>query len=281
MSGDVEERSESLTPRQLGIQKRLKKLKQRLLDHHLTHEEVDRLCEPDRINLKFGRLNRRKQGEFEFMIGGRHFEVLSHTEAWEIKLPLPDLRYMEDISHWINQAKECSRQLSQKPHRWLSYRMLDDLRLMEVIPPVVKNAQLKTFVHEVYTKLKYTFDEKCNQLKESENQGIVLFGIAIRDPGLLENLCAVCDGLRDDMISLYQWILKEDEDISQESAPVDRLHELLVWLSWIASHLIEDAHRGGFRNLLLDGWWLEFWEIILLAAGDVERNPGPRQITGK
>lgn len=36
--------------------------------------------------------------------------------------------------------------------------------------------------------------------------------------------------------------------------------------------------RGGFRNLL-DGWWLEFWEIILLAAGDVERNPGPKQIT--
>ena len=39
--------------------------------------------------------------------------------------------------------------------------------------------------------------------------------------------------------------------------------------------------RGGFRNLLLDGWWLEFWEIILLAAGDVERNPGPTFMTGK
>ena len=168
--------------------------------------------------------------------------------------------------------------------------MLDDLRLMEVIPPAVKNAQLKTFVHEVYTKLKYTFDEMCNQLKERENQGTVLISLkfetdfhAIRDGHFkeLENLRAVCDGLRDDLISLYQWILKEDEDISQESTPVDRLHELLVWLSWITSHLIEDAHRGGFRNLLLDGWWLEFWEIILLVAGDVERNPGPRQITGK
>ena len=38
--------------------------------------------------------------------------------------------------------------------------------------------------------------------------------------------------------------------------------------------------RGGFKNLLLDGWWLEFWEIILLADGDVERNPGPRRIAG-
>ena len=31
-------------------------------------------------------------------------------------------------------------------------------------------------------------------------------------------------------------------------------------------------------NLLLDGWWLEFWGLLLLAAGDIERNPGP--ITG-
>ena len=37
---------------------------------------------------------------------------------------------------------------------------------------------------------------------------------------------------------------------------------------------------GGSRNVLLDGWWLEFWEIILLAAGDVERNPGPTFMTG-
>ena len=46
-------------------------------------------------------------------------------------------------------------------------------------------------------------------------------------------------------------------------------------------YLSEDGNRrGGFRNLLLDGWWLEFWEIILFVAGDVERNPGPRRVTG-
>ena len=38
--------------------------------------------------------------------------------------------------------------------------------------------------------------------------------------------------------------------------------------------------KGEFKNLLLDGRCLEFWEIILLAAGDVERNPGPRRMTG-
>ena len=59
---------------------------------------------------------------------------------------------------------------------------------------------------------------------------------------------------------------------------LQRLVQLFVCLLSIC--LSEDSQRGGFRNLLLDGWWLEFWEIILLAAGDVERNPGPTFMTG-
>ena len=70
-----------------------------------------------------------------------------------------------------------------------------------------------------------------------------------------------------------QWKDKEAREA------VHWLLQLLVWLLQV--YLSEESHRGGFRNLLLDGWWLEFWEIILLAAGDVERNPGPRQITGE
>ena len=59
------------------------------------------------------------------------------------------------------------------------------------------------------------------------------------------------------------------------------LSSLLVYQVLLVLCAVEDASRqgGGFRNFVLDGWWLEFWEIILLAAGDVERNPGPRQIT--
>ena len=59
------------------------------------------------------------------------------------------------------------------------------------------------------------------------------------------------------------------------------LDGLLVWLLVLCAVHVEDASHqgGGFRNLILDGWWLEFWEIVLLAAGDVESNPGPRQIT--
>ena len=56
---------------------------------------------------------------------------------------------------------------------------------------------------------------------------------------------------------------------------------LLLFMCLLSICLSEDSQRGGFRNLLLDGWWLEFWEIILLAAGDVERNPGPTFMTGK
>ena len=57
-------------------------------------------------------------------------------------------------------------------------------------------------------------------------------------------------------------------------------HILQLLIEWLSVYLCEEANRGGFRNLLLDGWWLEFWEIILLADGDVERNPGPRRMTG-
>ena len=55
---------------------------------------------------------------------------------------------------------------------------------------------------------------------------------------------------------------------------------LLLFVCLLSIYLSEADPQGGFKNLLLDGWWLEFWEIILLAAGDVERNPGPTFMTG-
>ena len=69
-----------------------------------------------------------------------------------------------------------------------------------------------------------------------------------------------------------KWQRQEFEDLLRIA------YNLFVWL--VALYDEEDAaHQDVIRNLVLDGWWLEFWEIILLAAGDVERNPGPRQIT--
>ena len=60
------------------------------------------------------------------------------------------------------------------------------------------------------------------------------------------------------------------------------LQQLLLLFACLLSLFLSEADsQGGFRNLLLDGWWLEFWEIILLAAGDVERNPGPTFMTGR
>ena len=88
----------------------------------------------------------------------------------------------------------------------------------------------------------------------------------------VKNLQATIGDMICNLRSLYRWIHKEDQMVSQEA--IDCLLQLL--LLWLSAYLSEDARRGGFRNLLLDGWWLE---IILLAAGDVERNPGPRQIT--
>ena len=58
-------------------------------------------------------------------------------------------------------------------------------------------------------------------------------------------------------------------------------HLLQQLVEWLMVYLSEDGGRGsGLSHLLLDAWWLEFWELILLASGDVERNPGPRRMTG-
>ena len=69
------------------------------------------------------------------------------------------------------------------------------------------------------------------------------------------------------------------ENISNflRSLYLDHLVQLLVL--WVEGYLSEDGCQGTSNDLLLDAWWLEFWELILLAAGDIERNPGP--ITGK
>ena len=64
---------------------------------------------------------------------------------------------------------------------------------------------------------------------------------------------------------------------------LERVAELLKVVSRLLMRLLYaylsvDGHQNTSNNLLLDGWWLEFWELVLLAAGDIERNPGP--ITG-
>ena len=60
------------------------------------------------------------------------------------------------------------------------------------------------------------------------------------------------------------------------------LERLESWESeWLNGCLTGNGAPGGLRNLLLDGWWLEFWDVVLLTDGDVERNPGPRRLIGR
>ena len=88
---------------------------------------------------------------------------------------------------------------------------------------------------------------------------------------------------------LEQKLVGKVQDLNCQLKEIElRRQEILLRIAYFSSLLVcqlvlyavhvEDAHQGGIRNLILDGWWLEFWEIILLAAGDVESNPGPRQI---
>ena len=107
---------------------------------------------------------------------------------------------------------------------------------------------------------------------------------------LLKLLNSVEPQKRLELMQLLEVELKRLEKSAQEGERLERLkllppleaykHILQHIIEWLSVYLCEESHRGGFRNLVLDGWWLEFWEIILLSAGDVERNPGPRQMTG-
>lgn len=113
--------------------------------------------------------------------------------------------------------------------------------------------------------------ESCDKLKDS-------IDAFTQGPLVLENIeVKEINCMIEELESLYHWIVLQREDLifwQRAQEAIDRLLRLFECL-----YAREDAHQGGFRNLLLDGWWLEFWEIVLLAAGNIERNPGPRIIT--
>ena len=154
-------------------------------------------------------------------------------------------------------------------------------------PPTLCNVRLQEFIQHTYATLKASLDRTIIELQEkrekpwsfkllsSKNYICIVGGYYESD--LINKLQEDVTDLIRDLRSLYQWIREEDKEVSQEA--LECLLQTLLGSFWLSVYLSEESHQGGFRNLLLDGWWLEFWEIILLAAGDVERNPGPRQIT--
>ena len=145
-------------------------------------------------------------------------------------------------------------------------------------PPTLRNTYLQEFIQHTYATLKASLIE--NSRKEHVLLAWYSYMIIDEDitPAAISELQDdVIDLIQDELRSLYQWICQEDKEISLEE--LEYLLQTLLSSFWLSVYLSEESHQGGFRNLLLDGWWLEFWEIILLAAGDVEKNPGPRQIT--
>ena len=81
------------------------------------------------------------------------------------------------------------------------------------------------------------------------------------------------------MASLYKKSIVKALTLPSEDGienPLQRLLLLVLFMCFWSMFM----SQGGFKNPLLDGGWLEFWQIILLAAGDVERNPGPTFMTG-
>jgi hypothetical protein len=108
--------------------------------------------------------------------------------------------------------------------------------------------------------------------------GVLDLDLLQRDPALRE-LKQKLHNLKCEFEQKLQELNCRQKQILLRVAYLDS--QLLAWLLVLyAVHVEDAAHQGGgLRNLVLDGWWLEFWEIVLLAAGDVERNPGPRQIT--
>ena len=177
---------------------------------------------------------------------------------------------------------EIEEKLKQLPKRNGSLRLQKTLKYERAMlspskplnPPTLGNTRLQEFIQRAYTKLKASINGKIQSDQVSVLAMIRQFSENNEAAKHLQE--DIADLVRD-LRSLYQWIREEDKEVSQEA--LECLLQTLVSSFWLSVYLSEESHRGGFRNLLLDGWWLEFWEIILLAAGDVERNPGPRQIT--
>ena len=274
---------------QVNLLRQVKKLKQRLIDQHQTHVEKADLLKDD-VYFYDNYLIKR-QWIPDVLVGfGWDCKRRLRTQLKTIELERKQLdEEFQQLMLVLNQERQ---------------EMGEMLSLLQVIPPGKSSAHLKRLVHKAYTNLTHAISAMIMQFKE-ENFLVMktraelystrerffavgycdLMGLECELQGKLEehyrtvqNFQALIGAVLRDLKCLYQWIHKEDEEISQEAA-VFQLLQLLVRLLWVASFLIEDAHQGGFRNLLLDGWWLEFWEIILLAAGDVEKNPGPRQVT--
>ena len=147
---------------------------------------------------------------------------------------------------------------------------------------------------ELLKQILYQLESTC-ELKEIQESKLTLMQ---KLKNVLEDSCRGRLGLLPigtDLEKLHfrkyelEWNLQEINCQLKKIENEPQRQEILLRIAYFSSLLacllvlyavyVEDAHQGGFRNSLLDGWWLEFWEIVLLAAGDVERNPGPRQIT--
>ena len=136
--------------------------------------------------------------------------------------------------------------------------------------------QLDRQIEEIQES-KQTLYNEFEEIQRESNNYLYILPISLSDQLQLRRLKRKLYNLKDEFEQKLQELDCQRQEILLR---VSYLDYLLVWLLVLYAVHAEDAHEGGgFRNLILDGWWLEFWEIILLAAGDVERNPGPRQIT--
>ena len=90
-----------------------------------------------------------------------------------------------------------------------------------------------------------------------------------------------------DKSSTYIWFESSDSIQNNDKYSVtttsleDYVHLLELILNNFTEFYKQHANKQDtYNRLLLEGRGLKYWKIILLAAGDVERNPGPRRLTG-
>ena len=214
--------------------------------------------------------------------GEREKKILEYERTKELEFVLSQKQ--QEIDEKLEQQKG-SPQFIQKALKY-ERTMLSPSKPLN--PPTLCNTRLKEFIQHTYATLQASLDrtienlqeereKETEKLREGHNWMVLFFLSQSTSSPIINKLQEDVTDLIRDLRRLYEWIREEDKEVSQETS--ECLLQTLVSLFWLSVYLSEEFHRGGFRNLLLDGWWLEFWEIILLAAGDVERNPGPRQIT--
>ena len=109
--------------------------------------------------------------------------------------------------------------------------------------------------------------------------------VVLQCPAVLRALMIIiliqCHGIIMEAIMTLQDIVdhyfKQTREVAIAKAVKDLLQQLFTWLS---QYILGNQYHCSFKSLLKKMEEQEFWDIVLVIAGNVEQNPGPPWMSG-